>query len=48
MEKNEITNHFDKPEIVLEAQEMVDETKSMPGLEIDKLNVRLQERGAEI
>ncbi len=42
------TTHFDKPEIVLEAQEMVDETKSMPGLEIDKLNVRLQERGAEI
>lgn len=41
-------NHFEDPDIVLEAQGMVDETKAMPGLEIKALDVRLQERGAEI
>ncbi|MHA2232000.1 MAG: pyridoxal 5'-phosphate synthase lyase subunit PdxS [Candidatus Hodarchaeales archaeon] len=41
-------NHYTDPAIVLEAQEMVDETKAMPGLEIKALDVRLQERGAEI
>ncbi|MFX0113443.1 MAG: pyridoxal 5'-phosphate synthase lyase subunit PdxS [Candidatus Hodarchaeota archaeon] len=41
-------NHYNDPDIVLEAQDMVDETKAMPGLEIKALDVRLQERGAEI
>ncbi len=41
-------NHYEDPDIVLEAQGMVDETKAMPGLEIKALDVRLQERGAEI
>lgn len=41
-------NHYEDPDIVLEAQGMVDETKAMPGLEIKSLDVRLQERGAEI
>ena len=40
--------HYDDPEIVLEAQGMVDETKAMEGLEIGSLKVRLQERGAGI
>jgi pyridoxal 5'-phosphate synthase pdxS subunit len=40
------TTFFDDPEIVLEAQKMVDEKKSMLGLDSKKLELRMQERGA--
>jgi pyridoxal 5'-phosphate synthase pdxS subunit len=38
--------HFDNPKIVAEAQSMVDEQKSMLGLDIKTLELRMQERGA--
>ena len=37
------THHFDDPSIVRDACKMVGE--AMPGLEIDDLEVRLEERG---
>jgi pyridoxal 5'-phosphate synthase pdxS subunit len=39
------TSHFDKPEIVAEAQNMIDENKSMLGLDTKNLELRMQERG---
>ncbi len=40
------TAHWDDPEIVLEAQKQIIETKSMEG--ITKLELRMQDRGAEV
>lgn len=39
------TAFFDDPEKVLEAQKMVDETKSMQGLDAAGMEIRMQERG---
>ncbi|MEM3832196.1 MAG: pyridoxal 5'-phosphate synthase lyase subunit PdxS [Thermoprotei archaeon] len=39
--------HYDDPEIVAEAQSMIDERKSMIGMDIKKLELRMQERGAQ-
>jgi pyridoxal 5'-phosphate synthase pdxS subunit len=39
------TTHFDNPEIVAEAQSMIDENKSMLGLDTKNLDLRMQERG---
>jgi len=39
------TTYFDNPKIVLEAQKMVDEKKSMLGLDTKNLELRMQERG---
>ena len=39
------TTYFDNPKIVLEAQKMVDEKKSMLGLNTKNLELRMQERG---
>lgn len=41
------TTFWDKPERVREAQEMVDEQQSMLGLDTTKLDLRMQERGAD-
>ena len=42
------TTHFNDPEKVLEAQSMVDEQKTMFGIETDKMELSMQERGADI
>ena len=42
------TTYFDNPKIVLEAQKMVDEKKSMLGLDTKNLELRMQERGPSI
>ena len=42
------TTHFEYPEKVLEAQSMVDEEKTMFGIETDKMELSMQERGADI
>ncbi|MEM0381191.1 MAG: pyridoxal 5'-phosphate synthase lyase subunit PdxS [Nitrososphaerota archaeon] len=39
------TTYWDKPDIVAEAQKMVDETKAMSGLDLKTLELRMQERG---
>jgi pyridoxal 5'-phosphate synthase pdxS subunit len=39
------TTYFDNPKIVMEAQKMVDEKKSMLGLDTKNLELRMQERG---
>jgi|SRR5215467_6854514 pyridoxal 5'-phosphate synthase pdxS subunit len=39
------TSHFDRPEIIAEAQNMIDENKSMLGLDTKNLELRMQERG---
>jgi pyridoxal 5'-phosphate synthase pdxS subunit len=39
------TSHFNSPEIVAEAQNMIDENKSMLGLDTKNLELRMQERG---
>lgn len=39
--------HFDDPKTVAEAQAMIDERKSMLGLDVKTLEVRMQERGAD-
>lgn len=39
--------HYDDPNIVAEAQSMIDERKSMTGMDIKKLEIRMQERGAQ-
>jgi pyridoxal 5'-phosphate synthase pdxS subunit len=39
------TTYWDRPSIVAEAQKMVDETKSMQGLDLKTLELRMQERG---
>jgi len=42
------TTNYNDPEKVLEAQEMVDETKSMFGIEISQIELKMQDRGANI
>jgi pyridoxal 5'-phosphate synthase pdxS subunit len=42
------TTHFNDPDKVLEAQAMVDEQKTMFGIETDKMELSMQERGADI
>jgi pyridoxal 5'-phosphate synthase pdxS subunit len=42
------TTYFDDPAIVLESQRMVDEKKSMLGLDTQNLALRMQERGPPI
>jgi pyridoxal 5'-phosphate synthase pdxS subunit len=39
------TTFYDDPKIVMEAQKMVDEKKSLVGMDINNLDVRMQERG---
>ncbi|MEM4297676.1 MAG: pyridoxal 5'-phosphate synthase lyase subunit PdxS [Nitrososphaerota archaeon] len=39
------TTYYDDPKTVAEAQKMVDETKSMAGLDVKSLELRMQERG---
>jgi pyridoxal 5'-phosphate synthase pdxS subunit len=39
------TTYFDNPKIVVEAQKMVDEKKSMLGLDTKNLELKMQERG---
>src|SRR5437773_3422717 len=39
------TTYYDNPKIVVEAQKMVDEKKSMLGLDTKNLELRMQERG---
>lgn len=41
------TTYYDDPKIVAEAQRMVDEKKSMLGMDTRELELRMQERGAE-
>jgi pyridoxal 5'-phosphate synthase pdxS subunit len=42
------TTYFDDPKTVLEAQKMIDEKKSMLGLDTKNLNLRMQERGPTV
>ena len=42
------TTYFDDPKTVLEAQKMIDEKKSMLGLDTKNLDLRMQERGPTI
>jgi pyridoxal 5'-phosphate synthase pdxS subunit len=42
------TTYFDNPKIVVEAQKMVDEKKSMLGLDTKNLELKMQERGPSI
>ncbi|HYZ49960.1 MAG TPA: pyridoxal 5'-phosphate synthase lyase subunit PdxS [Nitrososphaeraceae archaeon] len=39
------TTYFDNPKVVVEAQKMVDEKKSMVGLDTKNLELKMQERG---
>jgi pyridoxal 5'-phosphate synthase pdxS subunit len=39
------TTYYDNPRIVVEAQKMVDEKKSMLGLDTKNLELKMQERG---
>ena len=39
------TTYYDNPKIVIEAQKMVDEKKSMLGLDTKNLELKMQERG---
>jgi pyridoxal 5'-phosphate synthase pdxS subunit len=39
------TTFHDNPKIVMEAQKMVDEKKSLLGMDINNLELRMQERG---
>jgi pyridoxal 5'-phosphate synthase pdxS subunit len=39
------TTYFDDPKIVMEAQKMVNEKKSMLGLDTKNLELKMQERG---
>ena len=41
------TTYWDHPDIVVEAQQMIDETKSMSGMDLES-TYRMQDRGAEI
>jgi len=40
------TTYYDDPKTVAEAQKMIDESKSMLGLDVKNLELRMQERGA--
>jgi len=42
------TTYFDDPTTVLEAQKMIDEKKSMLGLDAKNLNLKMQERGPTV
>lgn len=42
------TTYFDDPKIVMEAQKMVDERKSMLGLDTKNLDLKMQERGPAV
>ncbi|HMK57776.1 MAG TPA: pyridoxal 5'-phosphate synthase lyase subunit PdxS, partial [Nitrososphaeraceae archaeon] len=42
------TTYFDDPKIVMEAQKMVDERKSMLGLDTKNLDLKMQERGPSV
>jgi len=42
------TTYFDDPKIVMEAQKMVDEKKSMLGLDTKNLELKMQERGPSL
>ena len=39
------TTYYDDPEVVMEAQMMIDEKKSMLGMDVKTLELRMQERG---
>jgi pyridoxal 5'-phosphate synthase pdxS subunit len=41
------TTYWDDPEVVMEAQSMIDETKSMYGQDIKTLELRMSQRGGE-
>ncbi len=41
------TSFWDDPEVVAEAQKMIDERRSMIGIDVKELELRMQERGAE-
>lgn len=41
------TSYWDDPKVVMEAQRMIDEGKSMLGMDIKTLELRMQERGSE-
>ncbi len=40
------TTYYDDPKQVMEAQKMVDEKKSMLGMDVKNLDLRMQERGS--
>jgi len=42
------TTFWDEPDKVKEAQKMIDERQSMLGLDVDKLELRMQERGSTV
>ena len=42
------TTYYDNPKIVVEAQKMVDEKKSMLGLDTKNLELKMQERGPSV
>ena len=42
------TTYYDDPTIVMEAQKLVDEKKSLLGLDTKSLELRMQERGPMI
>jgi pyridoxal 5'-phosphate synthase pdxS subunit len=42
------TTYYDDPKVVMEAQKMVDERKSLLGLDTKNLELRMQERGPSI
>ena len=42
------TTYYDNPKIVLEAQKLIDEKKSMLGLDVKTLELKMQERGPKI
>ena len=42
------TAYYDNPKIVVEAQKMVDEKKSMLGLDTKNLELKMQERGPSV
>lgn len=41
------TTYYDDPKQVMEAQKMIDEKKSMLGMDINNLELRMQERGSQ-
>jgi len=41
------TTYWDDAKVVAEAQKMIDERKSMLGMDTKQLELRMQERGAE-
>ena len=41
------TTFYDDPSVVEEAQRMIDEKKSMMGLDVKALEIRMQDRGTD-